>query len=635
MDLGNLVEKITETLKDVSFGADTISIILRPVFVILALYIFIRCIRSLIRVKNPAEVWAYLKVKRYREDENGNIVPFSETSEPLTHWENVVGRARSCDICADDKNLSRNHGLLIRDEEGQWTFRDLGSKNGTWLNSGEESELNYKEFRSYGRSDRNAYLDYAASKEPKSARDDEFVKISMEKGVEAPAIDLEYGDVIRAGLTEFTLMPISIQEKYNNTKMRLSDTEVMTAGPAMACLTLFQILTFIQLWLAKGEDHVMQMVFAFGGLIIIEWIYFSVLKIIKRAAVEMEIIAFFLSTLSLAIVASKSPDALIKQVTCVGIGVVVMFIMCVYLRNLERSKIIRWGLIAGTILLFVVNLIFATVTYGAKNWISLGGVMFQPSELVKVAFIWVGAGTLDEIFRKKNLYLYMAFSLFIFACLGLMGDFGTAIIYFVTFLVISFLRSGDLSKLILLVGAAAAGGFLILKFKPYIADRFATWMHVWDPAFVDAAGYQQSRALSAAASGGLLGVGAGKGWLSGVFAADMDLPFGMLVEEWGLIVACLAVLSIVVLAFFAIRSITSGRSTFYTIAACGATSMMVFQTMLNVFGSTDILPFTGVTFPFISNGGTSMIVSWALLAFLKSADTRLHASLAVKGGGKS
>ena len=635
MDLGNLVEKITETLKDVSFGADTISIILRPVFVILALYIFIRCIRSLIRVKNPAEVWAYLKVKRYREDENGNIVPFSETSEPLTHWENVVGRARSCDISADDKNLSRNHGLLIRDEEGQWTFRDLGSKNGTWLNSSEESELNYKEFRSYGRSDRNAYLDYAASKEPKSARDDEFVKISMEKGVEAPAIDLEYGDVIRAGLTEFTLMPISIQEKYNNTKMRLSDTEVMTAGPAMACLTLFQILTFIQLWLAKGEDHVMQMVFAFGGLIIIEWVYFSVLKIIKRAAVEMEIIAFFLSTLSLAIVASKSPDALIKQVTCVGIGVVVMFIMCVYLRNLERSKIIRWGLIAGTILLFVANLIFATVTYGAKNWISLGGVMFQPSELVKVAFIWVGAGTLDEIFRKKNLYLYMAFSLFIFACLGLMGDFGTAIIYFVTFLVISFLRSGDLSKLILLVGAAAAGGFLILKFKPYIADRFATWMHVWDPAFVDAAGYQQSRALSAAASGGLLGVGAGKGWLSGVFAADMDLPFGMLVEEWGLIVACLAVLSIVVLAFFAIRSITSGRSTFYTIAACGATSMMVFQTMLNVFGSTDILPFTGVTFPFISNGGTSMIVSWALLAFLKSADTRLHASLAVKGGGKS
>ena len=635
MDLGNFTEKFTDVIRDISFGPDIIGIILRPVFVILALYILIRCIRSLIRAKNPAEVWAYLKITRYREDETGNIVPFSENVEPLTHWENVIGRARSCDITVDDKNLSRNHGLLIRDEDDKWTFRDLGSVNGTWLNSGEGHDLSYKDFRSSGASDRNAYLDYAASKDVKTSRDDEFIKISKGKGVEAPAIDLEYGDVIRAGMTEFTLMPISVQELKNNIQMRITDTEVMAAGPAMACLTLFQLLTFVQLWMAKGEDHVMQLICAFGGLILIEWIYLAILKITRRSGVEMEIIAFFLSTLSLAIVASKSPDALIKQVTCIGIGVTGMFIMCIYLRDLERSKLIRWGLIIGAVLLFIANLVFATVTYGAKNWISLGGVMFQPSELVKVVFIWVGAGTLDELFRKKNLYQYVAFSLFCFACLGLMGDFGTAIIYFVTFLVISFLRSGDLSKLILVVGAAGAGGFLILKFKPYIADRFATWGHVWDPAFVDAAGYQQSRALSAASSGGLIGVGAGKGWLSGVFAADMDLPFGMLIEEWGLIIACLAVLSIVTLAFFAIRSITSGRSTFYTIGACGATSMLVFQTMLNTFGSTDILPFTGVTFPFVSNGGTSMIVSWALLAFLKSADTRLHASLAVKGGGRS
>lgn len=228
----------------------------------------------------------------------------------------------------------------------------------------------------------------------------------------------------------------------------------------------------------------------------------------------------------------------------------------------------------------------------------------------------------------------MAFSLFCFACLGLMGDFGTAMIFFVTYLVISFLRSGDFTKLFLVLGAAAAGGFMILRFKPYIADRFATWMHVWDPDLVDAAGFQQSRTLCASASGGLLGVGAGEGWLNGVFAADMDLTFGMLIEEWGLIIACFAVFAILTLAFFAIRSITSGRSTFYTIAACGATSMLVFQTMLATFGCMDILPFTGVTFPFVSNGGTSMMVSWALLAFLKSADTRLHASLAVKGGGK-
>ena len=634
MDLSGITEKITEFFIGTGMDGGVFSVILRPVFVFLALYILVRCIVSLVRAKNPAEVWAYLKVIQYEEGEDGELYALYERNEPLTHWENVIGRARSCDISVDDKNLSRNHGLLIRDEDGIWTFRDIGSQNGSYLRSPEENEISYKSFRRRGQSDRNAYLDYLAEKEPADSSSGDYVKISREKGVEAPAIRLEYGDIIRAGMTEFTLIPISVEEQNNNMQMRRLDTEVMSAGPGMAALTLFQLLTFLQLWIAKGEEHVMQIVTAFAGLIAIEWIYFAVLKATRRAGFEMEMIAFFLSTLSLSVVASKSPDALVKQMICIAIGVVIMFIMCIYLRDLERSKLVRWLLIFGSIGLFILNLALATTTYGAKNWISIAGFTFQPSELVKVAFIWVGAATLDELFRKKNLYQYMAFSLFCFACLGLMGDFGTAIIFFVTYLIISFLRSGDLSKLFLLVGAAAAGGFLILKFKPYIAARFATWTHVWDPAFVDAAGFQQSRTLCASASGGLLGVGAGEGWLSGVFAADMDLAFGMLIEEWGLIIACFAVLSIVTLAFFAIRSITSGRSTFYTIGACGATSMMVFQTMLSIFGCTDILPFTGVTFPFISHGGTSMMVSWAMLAFLKSADTRLHASLAVKGGGR-
>ena len=208
-----------------------------------------------------------------------------------------------------------------------------------------------------------------------------------------------------------------------------------------------------------------------------------------------------------------------------------------------------------------------------------------------------------------------------------MGDFGTAIIFFVTFLVISFLRSGDFTKLILLVGVAFAGGLIVLKFKAYIAERFAVWGNVWD--YAEGLGYQQPRTMTAAASGGMVGVGAGNGWLNQVGASDTDLVFGLLIEEWGLIVALLAVLSIITLSIFAVRSIWAGRSTFYTIGACSAMSMYLFQTILNVFGSVDLFPLTGVTFPFVSNGGTSMIASWGLLAFLKAADTRQNASIAI------
>ena len=311
-----------------------------------------------------------------------------------------------------------------------------------------------------------------------------------------------------------------------------------------------------------------------------------------------------------------------------------MFVMCLILRNLERTKKLKWLLLIGAVGLFIVNLVFGTFSYGAKNWLSIAGFSFQPSEIVKVIFIWVGAATLDELFQRKNLLVFMLFSGFCFGCLGIMGDFGTAIIFFVTFLIISFLRSGDFSKLVLMVGAAAVGGFMILRFKPYVAARFASWGNVWNPEIVDAAGFQQSRTMSAAASGGLVGVGAGDGWLEAVPAADTDMVFGMVTEEWGYIIAVLAVLSIVTLSLFAYRSILAGRSTYYTIAACGAMSMFIFQTMLNVFGCLDILPFTGVTFPFLSNGGTSMMVSWMLLAFLKAADTRERASIAVKAGGK-
>lgn len=631
--MGEFLQKVKEIFLSLDIGTDVISMTLRPIFVVLGLYILVRCIVSLVRSKNPPEVWAYLKVTTYTQDESGNMVPVKEISEPLTHWENVIGRGRTCDVSVNDSALSRNQGLLIRDEEGTWTYRDLGSMNGTWLTEAPGKE-SYKTFRTQGNGDRNAYLDYLKEMEVRDSggREDEPVLISKGKGVEGPAVELEYGDTLRSGHTEFTLLPISLEEKKNNLEMRLDDTRLMSQGPSMAALTLFQILTFLQLWMVKGDEYSMPLMTAFGGLFIIEWIYVLAVRISKRRGLEMEVMAFFLCTLSLAVIASKDPGDLVKQTIAIGIGVVAMFILCLFLSDLDRSKQIRIFLIVVAAGLLVVNLVFSTYTNGAKNWLSIGGVSFQPSELVKVVFVWVGAGTLDELFRKKNLYLYLAFSLFCLAALALMGDFGTALIFFVTYLVISFLRSGEISQLLLLVGAAGAGGFIILKFRPYIATRFATWTHVWEPDFINNGGYQQTRTLTASASGGLLGTGAGSGWLSREFAADTDTVFGMLIEEWGLIIACFAVLSIVTLAFFAVRSITSGRSAFYTIAACGAMSMFVFQTMLNIFGCTDILPFTGVTFPFISNGGTSMIVSWALLAFLKSADTRLHASLAVRGG---
>jgi cell division protein FtsW (lipid II flippase) len=213
-----------------------------------------------------------------------------------------------------------------------------------------------------------------------------------------------------------------------------------------------------------------------------------------------------------------------------------------------------------------------------------------------------------------------------------MSDFGTAAIFFVTFLVIAYLRSGDWATLSLICGAAVFGAGIILKFKPYILSRFASWGHAWEAA--SSTGYQQTRTMSAAASGGLFGMGAGNGWLQRIAAADTDLVFGILCEEWGLMIAVLAVAAIITLAVFAVRAARVSRSGFYAIAACAAGSLLVFQTCLNVFGSVDLLPLTGVTFPFVSNGGSSMMSAWGLLAFLKATDTRENASFAIRASSQ-
>ena len=98
----------------------------------------------------------------------------------------------------------------------------------------------------------------------------------------------------------------------------------------------------------------------------------------------------------------------------------------------------------------------------------------------------------------------------------------------------------------------------------------------------------------------------------------------MVCEEFGMIVAFAIVISFAIITVYAIRTSRSAPSTFYSIAACSAAAMLLFQTCLNIFGITDILPLTGVTLPFVSQGGSSMICSWALFAFIKAADVRTY-----------
>ena len=544
--------------------------IFRWIIPVLVLFLLFRCIKPLVFFRREPEIWAWL------------CLP-GDKKVPITHWESVIGRHAKSDIVIDFPTVSRTHAVLTRYDDGSWSISDADSAEGIRVN-------------------------------------DRRVKIA--------AITPE--DRITIGGIDMTLKPISRKQEKRLAELRTKASTFFGSFFNVILLTAIQLFICLGFMLTAESTEYRSILLGFSGIMLFQWLLLIFYISIRRTAFEVETIAFFLCTMGMAAIAAIAPGEAMKQVFAMGIGVGLFLVVGWSLRDLNRAKLIRYIAAVAGIGLLVLTLVLGTEIKGAKNWIMIGSMSFQPSELTKVCFIFVGASALERIVTKRNLFMFIAYSAMLAGCLALMNDFGTALIFFCTFLVIAFMRSGSVGTLALAIAALVFAGVLALKVAPHALDRFDNWRHIWEDP--DGNGWQQTSGLIAMASGGLLGLGPGCGWLGNtkVFSRDADIVIATLCEEWGLIMVTLMILSIVSLAFFAIRCSSVGRSSFYTIGSCAAASILLLQAILNALGTVDVLPFTGVTFPFLSNGGSSMICTWGLLAFVKAGDTRQNASFAVR-----
>lgn len=551
-----------------------ITMLIRFILPALAVIVLFRCTKSLFYVQSEPEVWAYMGLP------NGSRVP-------LYHWENVIGRSKTCDVVLNYPTLSRSHCGVIRNEKGDWTVIDLESKSGVYLNSKKiDGSSPFKE-----------------------------------------------GDVLRLGGVELALKELDPEEVREQSGQRTKPGRFIKPSGTFFFITVFQALLCLQHCMSAGDDFTAALPISFLTLIGIMWAYFIVFRSMRRTGFEIESLAFFLSSIGLSVVATAVPEDLLKQVMLTAAGLFVFILVCWILRDLNRAKKLRWPISILGILALGASVALGSVLFGARNWIVVGGFSLQPSEFVKIAFVFAGAATLDRLFAKRNLILFVGYTGVCIGALGFISDFGTAAVFFATFLIIAFLRSGNIATVVLSIATAIFGIFLILRIKPYIADRFSTWGNAWGDPYAN--GMQQVLTMASTASGGMFGLGAGNGSLYKVAAADTDLVFGMVSEELGLIVGLCIIAAILVMGFFIIKCATTSRSSFYVIAASASVTIMMTQLMLNVFGSLDIIPFTGVTLPFVSKGGSSLISCWGILAFIKAVDTRQNASFAIKLRKKS
>lgn len=344
-------------------------------------------------------------------------------------------------------------------------------------------------------------------------------------------------------------------------------------------------------------------------------------------------VVFTLSGIGITFVTRLQPDVSLGQVIFLFLGVALMVGTLAVVKNLEVIKRYKYVLGIAGIILLVLPMFIGTEIYGSKLWIKIGGFQFQPGEFAKVLIVLFLAGYLAEnrellsisnrtVLGIKFPRLRLLYPLFIVwgVCLLVVAferDLGSALLFYTIFLIMLYVATGRVSYVIIGLALLAVGAFGMYQIMSHVQVRVAIWL---DP-FSDAQnlGYQIVQSLFSLADGGLAGVGIGKGMADIIPVVASDMIFAAIGEEMGLLGGS-AVLLLFML--FAVRGLTTAaraKSDLAAFSAAGLTAAISFQAFTIVGGVTKLIPLTGVTLPFMSQGGSSLLASFVIVGLLLRA----------------
>lgn len=385
----------------------------------------------------------------------------------------------------------------------------------------------------------------------------------------------------------------------------------------------------------KGIEAAEDMAILCGVMCLISLITYIVITLCGLGDSYLFIIISMLSSVGIIMQSRINTDNGIRQMVLYLIGVGCFFAALFIYRWLHkyfnRYTLVYWSV---SILLFILTAIFGTVRYGSKNWIVIAGVSIQPSEFIRILFVL----SLAAIFtnarnaaksKKKNmpvieqkklrnmrLTLAAAIAFSNAMCLFLQREWGIALLFFAIYL--SYLYIYGESKLffganILMVAAAA---FVGVRFMSHIQVRVETWL---DPfADVTGKGYQITQSLFAIGAGGFAGSGIGSGSPYFIPVVSSDFIFSAICEEMGVLGGVAILMLYFLLVYRGFKIALSSTNEFNKAVAVGLSVMLGIQTFIIVGGVTKLIPLTGITLPFISYGGSSMITTFIVMGMLQA-----------------
>ncbi len=322
-----------------------------------------------------------------------------------------------------------------------------------------------------------------------------------------------------------------------------------------------------------------------------------------------------LLSVSFVILTRLSYERAKKQFIIATLSLVIALIIPFFIHKLKFLKNLKWIYASVGILALSVVLILGQTTYGSKLSYSIAGITFQPSEFVKLIFVFFVASALykaTDFFTVFTSAVFAAVHVIILVC---SRDLGSALIFFVVYVLMVFIATG---KVIYLVLGAAGGGiaayiaFLVFR---HVQVRVQAWRDPW--SVIDSAGYQITQSLFAISSGGWFGLGLYNGTPQSIPFVEADFIFSAIAEELGIIFSiCLILICISSFIMFMHISMKL-KDKFYQLIAFGLGITYIFQVFLTIGGGTKFIPLTGVTLPFISYGGSSMLTSVVMFAIVE------------------
>ena len=319
----------------------------------------------------------------------------------------------------------------------------------------------------------------------------------------------------------------------------------------------------------------------------------------------------FLCALGVLVLYATNPAYAYQQAMYYGVGLVAM-VICIYLVRLIYS----WGAISFlmapvSLVLLALPLVIGRETNGAKNWFYVGTLSVQPSEIVKLSLLIILSYTMS----RRKFFSWLMFSV---GCLGLLmlqKDLGTALMYYGVTLMLYYASSSNL--LMTGVGLMGGAGAAVLGYKMFahVKRRVAIWRNPWID--YNNAGYQIIQSLMAIASGGIFGVGLGLGSPRTIPVYHTDFIFSVICEQFGVVFGLCVLLMYVAIIWRGATIAMAARRSFHGLLAMGCTLMIGLQTFVIIGGVIKLIPLTGVTMPFVSYGGTSLVSSLCLSGLLQ------------------